>query len=116
MNITVTEDHSLFNEKQEKIKPSEITKDTALEYYTKPIEVEHENRWLNERRAKWCAKIIVNGYENRVPRALLNTNNVDYIRIFLDGVKDIDHSKMSKTYQAGISFLNQKLISLNGKI
>lgn len=33
MSITVTEDHSLFTEKQEKIKPSEITEDVKLEYY-----------------------------------------------------------------------------------
>lgn len=31
--VEVTEDHSLFNDKQEKIKPSEIKEDTKLEYY-----------------------------------------------------------------------------------
>lgn len=36
MKIEVTEDHSLFNDKQEKIKPSEITKDTKLEYLSFP--------------------------------------------------------------------------------
>ena len=33
MLVEVTEDHSLFNDKQEKIKPSEVTEDTKLEYY-----------------------------------------------------------------------------------
>ena len=31
--VDVTEDHSLFNDKQEKIKPTEIKEDTKLEYY-----------------------------------------------------------------------------------
>ena len=31
--VDVTEDHSLFNDKQEKIKPSEINENTKLEYY-----------------------------------------------------------------------------------
>lgn len=33
VNVEVTEDHSLFNDKQEKIKPSEIDANTELEYY-----------------------------------------------------------------------------------
>ena len=33
MRIEVTEDHSLFNEDKVKIKPSEITSETKLEYY-----------------------------------------------------------------------------------
>lgn len=33
MLVEVTEDHSLFNDKREKIKPSKIKKDTKLEYY-----------------------------------------------------------------------------------
>lgn len=33
MKIEVTEDHSLFNDKKEKIKPSEITSSTKFEYY-----------------------------------------------------------------------------------
>lgn len=37
MSVDVTEDHSLFNDKQEKIKPSEITDSTKLEYYNGEI-------------------------------------------------------------------------------
>lgn len=35
MKIEVTEDHSLFDSKKEKIKPSEITSNTKLEYFDK---------------------------------------------------------------------------------
>lgn len=35
MAISVTEDHSLFNDKHEKIKPSSINEDVSLEYYGK---------------------------------------------------------------------------------
>ncbi|MDE5888829.1 MAG: hypothetical protein K2H20_02290, partial [Bacilli bacterium] len=37
MMVEVTEDHSLFNNKQEKIKPSEINNETKLEYYNSNI-------------------------------------------------------------------------------
>lgn len=34
MMVDVTEDHSLFNDNMEKIKPSEVTEDTKLEYHS----------------------------------------------------------------------------------
>lgn len=37
MTVDVTEDHSLFDSKQNKIKPSEIKEDTKLEYYENDI-------------------------------------------------------------------------------
>jgi hypothetical protein len=37
MKVDVTKDHSLFNDKQEKITPEEITENTKLEYYNGDI-------------------------------------------------------------------------------
>ena len=41
MAVDVTEDHSLFNSKQEKIKPSEISEKTELEYFSEQLQTVH---------------------------------------------------------------------------
>ena len=51
--VEVTEDHSLFDDQKKKIKPSEITQDTKLEYYNnKSIYSNFNNLDFNE-----CSKI-----------------------------------------------------------
>ena len=109
MMVDVTEDHSLFNSKKEKIKPSEIDDDTKLEYYEGVVKGDKENEWVNERRAKWLAQAVVNDGTDFVPRPMLNTSKVDCIKIFLDGVASIEPSTRSKTYQAGILYLKKKI-------
>ena len=112
MSVTVTEDHSLFNDKQEKIKPSEINEQTKLEYYTKPIDTDRDFRWLTKQRAKIMAIKILDGTVDRVSVALLNTNDISCIEAFLKEFKDMPLGTFSKTCQAGVQFLKKKLTKM----
>lgn len=111
MEVEVTEDHSLFNDKQEKIKPSEINDDTRLEYCRREdfLTPTYNYSWLNETRARRAGKWLIEGTLDRVPIFMFNTKNLDYIKAFLEAVKDLDLSKVSKTCKAGIIFLKSKL-------
>lgn len=105
--IDVTEDHSLFNDKQQKIKPNEIKSDTKLEYY--------KNNNLNENEiylsddeiikfanltAKYCLKI---------PKKILNAskeNKRKFIEILTPQLtKNVNVMNYSKKFIAGIQFL-----------
>lgn len=109
MSVTVTEDHSLFNANQQKIKPSDVNDNTKFEYYAKPIETNANFRWLTEKRAKMMAKMIKDGTIDRVSIALLNTNNISIVKAFLDEWGKMPLDTFSKTCQAGIQFLKNKL-------
>ena len=109
MTVTVTEDHSLFNDKQEKIKPSEINEKTKLEYYGHKIESSYEYGWLNEKRALRMAKWLKDGTLNQVPTPLLNTKKINCIKVFLGGLQGFDFNNATKTCRAGILFLKEKL-------
>ena len=113
MSVTVTEDHSLFNEKQEKIKPSEINSTTKLEYYNKGIKTDTNFRWLTKQRARTMAKMILDGAIDRVSIALLNTNDMDCVKAFLDEFGYMPLDTFTKTCQAGIQFLKRKIDGFN---
>lgn len=113
MSVTVTEDHSLFNDKQEKIKPSEINEQTKLEYYSKPIDTDRNFRWLTKQRARIMAIKILDGTVDRVSVALLNTDDISCIEAFLDEFKYMPLGTFSKTCQAGIMFLKRKIDGFN---
>ena len=116
MSITVTEDHSLFNDKQHKIKPSEITENTKLEYYKKSIETDTKYRWLTEDRARRMSKMVLDGTIDRVPMAILNTENLKIVMAFLKEWEYMPLCTFSKTCQAGINFLKMKLYGQNRNI
>ena len=109
MSVTVTEDHSLFNANQQKIKPSDVDDSTKFEYYTKPIETNVNFRWLTEKRAKMMAKMIKDGTIDRVSIALLNTNNLSIVKAFLNEWGEMPLDTFSKTCQAGILFLKRRM-------
>ena len=109
MSVTVTEDHSLFNANQQKIKPSDVNDSTKFEYYTKPIETNVNFMWLTEKRAKMMAKMIKDGTIDRVSIALLNTNNLNIVKAFLNEWGEMPLDTFSKTCQAGILFLKRRM-------
>ena len=115
MSVTVTEDHSLFNDKQEKVKPSEIDDATKLEYYKDKIDESADFRWLTKQRARIMAKKILDGTIDRVSIALLNTKDMDCVKAFLDEFEHMSLDTFSKTCQAGILFLRNR-IKQHGKI
>lgn len=108
MSVTVTEDHSLFNENQEKIKPSEIKDDTKLEYYKKKVKGDKMLISVNETRARHFAKWLMDGTLDRVAVPMFNTDNKEAIKAYLDTINGFDLSKSSKTCIAGINFLKKK--------
>lgn len=116
MSVTVTEDHSLFNDKCEKIKPSEIKKDTRLEYYTETIApVSDRYAWLTDERARQMAVMIKNGTVDRVSIALLNSNDKKSIDAFLSELGDVTGMSCSKTLIAGVQYLIKRSKELHGQ-
>lgn len=109
MSVTVTEDHSLFNDKQEKIKPNDISSETKLEYYTNKFWYGEGSHKVNEKVIISTAKMLKNGTLDRVPIFLFNDVGLDCIKIFLKEIEGWDYSKTSKTCQAGIMFLKNKM-------
>ena len=111
MSVTVTEDHSLFTDNQEKIKPSEITNGTKLEYYADKVETSTRGfiYLKDEQRVKIMAKTLKGGVIDRVPIQLLNTRNMDAVKVFLNELEGWDYSKTSKTCRAGIDFLKNRI-------
>lgn len=109
MSVEVTEDHSLFNAEQKKLKPSEITESTELEYFDgKEIFSTFNTRMLTyaeiRRIVFWfnhCDKKVT-----RIPLALLNAE-IDLKQRFLSNIDkslaNLGHC--SKTALAGIQFL-----------
>ena len=103
MSVTVTEDHSLFTDKQEKIKPSEISDSTNLEYYDGKVDYSptlHPKGFTVKCIAKW----LMRGELDRIPIEILNSNKPT-VKEFLSYIDEWDYSNTSKTCRAGINFL-----------
>lgn len=108
MAVDVTEDHSLFNNKQEKIKPSEINKHTKLEYYNLvPETICHfKNTKDIENLAKIVAKTCI-----KIPKKIINADNetkkqfVEYLDKYL--TKEVNIVNFSKTFVAGYNFIRK---------
>ena len=105
--VSVTEDHSLFDENKKEIKPSEINETTKLEYYTNTIK--HDIFDVDEQFVIGSAKQLANGNIDRVPTAILNAN-VNMIKKFLDifnaKKKDVYRNKVC---MAGLLYLNKTI-------
>jgi DNA polymerase elongation subunit (family B) len=108
MKVEVTEDHSLFNSKKEKIKPSEITDDTKLEYYCSEILTNNSISTLDFKFPEVYAIQLANGEIDRVPTYFLN--HQIYGKRFYDTFiqNSRDDIKYSKTCLAGLLFLRDK--------
>ena len=109
MSVTVTEDHSLFTGRQEKIKPSEINESTKLEYYKKKVKGGKMLTSVNGTMARRFAKWLMDGTLDRVAAPMFNTDDKEAIKAYLDAIKDFDLSKASKTCRAGIDFLKSRI-------
>lgn len=106
MSVTVTEDHSLFNDRREKVKPSQINENTKLEYYKTSINTQALE--LNERQTLIIARMLKNKSIDRVPIQILNSS-LETAKIFIKELRNVDLRKYSKTCQAGINFLKTKI-------
>ena len=108
MIVDVTEDHSLYNNKQEEIKPSQINETTELEYYNGSVEGGSESIRINK-----IVKVthdIVSGVIDRYPTIFMNLKCNLYkevIEIFNKLNKN--NIEYSKTLQAQIMYFKTKI-------
>ena len=106
--IEVTEDHSLFNNQQEKIKPSDINENTKLEYYRWPDEGIGSNTdiTVNDDYVFELAESLAKGKIDKVPIEILNANKKTQIKFYKIFIKSqTGKEKYSKTCLAGIQYL-----------
>lgn len=117
MKVEITEDHSLFNSNQEKIKPSEINDDTKLEFYSYEYETlnpSFETSFSEGLAREYARNVYKRKNIDRIPKELLNSNKKT-ITWFLDELFELDKDKKqlynnrSKTFIAGIQFLTNKI-------
>ena len=110
MRIDVTEDHSLFNDEQEKIKPSELDRETKLEYYNGEIRPDSYRRYFGNMIpfAKRWAEKVAEGKIDRVPVEVLNYPTV-YQKVFYDTFMENyrDDVEYSKTCLAGLQYIKK---------
>lgn len=106
--VDVTEDHSLYNSDKEKIKPSEITSVTKLEYYNNEL-IKFPLYLADDEIAK-LAKITAK-YKLKIPKKILNSckeNRDKFIELLLPNLnKEITISNYSKQFIAGYNFIKR---------
>lgn len=111
MCIECTEDHSLFTKDRKEIKPSELTPETELERYTKPIVGDRTVFLGNDEIETIALKLATNTSDiNTIPSEILNTtqeNKKHFIEKFNEFVgKNGKHiENYSKSVIAGLQFL-----------
>lgn len=107
--VECTEDHSLFDEHGNEIKPTEINNVTKLEYYNGLVEHNELSVNFNDNIIVEMAKQLANGTIDRVPYTILNADNKIknlFYKTFIENTSDdIDYSK---TCVAGVKFLIKK--------
>ena len=107
MTIDVTEDHSLFNSEQEKIKPNEIDKNTKLEYYNKHLQTVSYNITDKKKLENYAKVVARSGL--KIPKRIINANKetreifVNYLNKYL--TKEMNIQNFSKTFVAGYNFI-----------
>jgi hypothetical protein len=107
--IDVTEDHSLFNSEREKIKPSEINKETKLEYYNEQLQTVSYNIKDKKSLERYAKVVAQNGL--KIPRRIMNANKesrtafLNYLDKYL--TKEVNIQNFSKTFVAGYNFIKQ---------
>ena len=107
--VDVTEDHSLFDENNNEIKPSEIKENTKLEY--NKIELNFNKESFSDKFINTTAKLIANGTLDRIPYMLLNCNKESaetFLNVFNEVYKG--NVTLSKTCLSGLMFLNKKIL------
>ena len=103
----VTEDHSLFNSRHEKIKPSKVNENTELEYHTWYLESDGGENYSDE-RLEMILRFIEMGRLDRLPIGLLNADS-DTKKRFVS-ILDMKRIKTpTKTLLAGIKFIGGKI-------
>lgn len=110
MAVDVTEDHSLFNSKQEKIKPSEISEKTELEYFSEQLQTVTYNDITDNKNLENYAKVTARS-GLKIPKRIINANKktrnvfIGYLNKYL--TKEVNIQNFSKTFVAGYNFIKR---------
>ena len=110
VRVDVTEDHSLFNDKKEKIKPSTISDDTKLEYYNGSLLGERVIK-CSEKVMKYIASLVNKDQIEKTPLIFLNLSKEDSER-FINMI-DWNVKHKSKALQACLMYIHGKV---NGRL
>lgn len=110
VRVDVTEDHSLFNDKREKIKPSTISDDTKLEYYNGSLLGERVVK-CSEKVMKYIASLVNKDQIEKTPSIFLNLNKEDSEK-FINMI-DWNVKHKSKALQACLMYIHGKV---NGRL
>lgn len=113
MCVDVTRDHSLFSDEKKKIRPTDITEQTKLEYYKDSIYTSKkhiDDINVIESYAKKCAESPI-----KIPLKILNSDKetrekfIICINKYLN--KEVTVKNYSKTFVAGYNFIHGKFNS-----
>ena len=110
VRVDVTEDHSLFNDKKEKIKPSTISDDTKLEYYNGSLLGERVIT-CSEKVMKYIASLVNKDQIEKTPLIFLNLSKEDSEK-FINMI-DWNVKHKSKALQACLMYIHGKV---NGRL
>ena len=110
VRVDVTEDHSLFNDKKEKIKPSTISDDTKLEYYNGSLLGERVIK-CSEKVMKYIASLVNKDQIEKTPLIFLNLSKEDSEK-FINMI-DWNVKHKSKVLQACLMYIHGKV---NGRL
>lgn len=108
--VDVTSDHSLFDSNQNEIKPTEITKDTKLEYYNGESIYVFNTKEVSDNVINMYVNMVINKKINQIPDDILN-GTIEVKKKFLNSVSGINFNinEFSKTTVAGINFLKNSV-------
>jgi intein/homing endonuclease len=108
MIVDVTEDHSLYDNNKVEIKPSSITPDTKLEYYSGNIS--NPSNLIDDTYITQVTLDIVNGTIDRYPRIFMNLEPTLYKKV-IDKFNEHNQGcrEFTKTLQAQIMFFKSQL-------
>lgn len=104
MLVDVTEDHSLYNADKKEIKPTDITKNSKLEYFDGTFEVGTEK--IEYYIMDMYVKEVANGIEDRFPTYFMNLEPSYYrevLNIWEENCRET--IEYSKTVQAQIMYM-----------
>lgn len=110
VRVDVTEDHSLFNDKKEEIKPSTISDDTKLEYYNGSLLGERVIK-CSEKVMKYIASLVNKDQIEKTPSIFLNLSKEDSEK-FINMI-DWNVKHKSKALQACLMYIHGKV---NGRL
>lgn len=110
VRVDVTEDHSLFNDKKEKIKPSTISDDTKLEYYNGSLLGERVIK-CSEKVMKYIASLVNKDQIEKTPLIFLNLSKEDSEKFI--NIIDWNVKHKSKALQACLMYIHGKV---NGRL